>query len=61
MKRTENKGSEALLTCVGGGTVSTHSERDPYKALDELMSVVEALCPTWPPRENFRETDQFLL
>jgi hypothetical protein len=61
MKRTEIEDSEAPLTGVGSDTVSTHHERDPYKALDELMSVVEALCPTWPPRENFRETDQFLL
>jgi hypothetical protein len=61
MKRTENQDSEAPPTDVGSHTVSTHSEGDPYKALDDLMSVVEALCPTWPPRENFRETDKFLL
>lgn len=24
---------------------------DPYRALDDLMAVVEALCPVWPPRE----------
>jgi hypothetical protein len=58
---TENEASEAPLTGVGSETVSTHRERDPYKTLDDLMSVVEALCPRWPPRENFRETDKILL
>ncbi len=23
---------------------------DPYRALDELMAAVEALCPVWPAR-----------
>ena len=27
------------------------SEREPYEALDDLMSVIEALCPRWPSRE----------
>jgi len=27
--------------------------RDPFEALDDLMVVVEALCPTWPLRESF--------
>jgi hypothetical protein len=25
-------------------------EADPYAALDDLMCVVEALCPIWPQR-----------
>ena len=24
---------------------------NPYQRLDDLMAVVEALCPVWPPRE----------
>jgi hypothetical protein len=24
---------------------------DPYRVLDDLMAVIEALCPVWPPRE----------
>ena len=24
---------------------------DPYRVLDDLMTVIEALCPVWPPRE----------
>ncbi len=26
---------------------------DPFTALDDLMTVIEALCPTWPPCEPF--------
>lgn len=37
-----------------GGIVTTiPSDRDPYEILDELMVVVEALCPQWPPRGTF--------
>lgn len=28
---------------------------DPFQALDDLMKVVEALCPTWPARPPFGE------
>ena len=46
----------------GGGVVATvHSEREPYEALDDLMSVIEALCPRWPPRGTFSDTGKFLL
>ena len=34
---------------------------DPYQALDNLMAVVEALCPIWPPRETLRPTTRMLL
>jgi hypothetical protein len=43
----------------GGG--STGSERELYEALDDLMSVVEALCPEWPPRGIFQGSGRFLL
>jgi hypothetical protein len=33
--------------------VPTQPMRDPFEALDDLMVVVEALCPTWPRRESF--------
>jgi hypothetical protein len=35
--------------------------RDPFEALDDLMTVIEALCPVWPHREIFSSTDRFLL
>jgi hypothetical protein len=27
--------------------------QDPFRTLDELMVVVEALCPVWPDRPTF--------
>jgi len=35
--------------------------RDPFEALDDLMTVIEALCPVWPDREIFSSTDRFLI
>ena len=29
------------------------AQRDPYAALDDLMCVIEALCPKWPERPTF--------
>jgi hypothetical protein len=26
---------------------------DPYAALDDLMCVIESLCPVWPVREPY--------
>lgn len=34
---------------------------DPYRALDDLMVAVEALCPVWPPRDIFRNGGKMLL
>lgn len=49
------------LAADGGVSASPESTRDPYAVLDDLMVVVEALCPAWPERPTFRETDRFLL
>lgn len=27
------------------------SARDPYEVLEDLMQVVEALCPVWPEKD----------
>jgi hypothetical protein len=35
--------------------------RDPFEVLDDLMQVIEALCPTWPERELFPITAAFKL
>jgi hypothetical protein len=37
------------------------TSRDPLEALDDLMTVIEALCPVWPNREIFSSTDRFLI
>ena len=34
---------------------------DPYQALDDLMAVVEALCPSWQARRIFTGTETMLL
>ncbi len=36
-------------------------EVDPYQALDDLMAVVEILCPEWPVREPFVTPGKMLL
>ena len=41
--------------------VPVASSRDPFEALDDLMTVIEALCPVWPDREVFSATDRFLI
>jgi hypothetical protein len=34
---------------------------DPYEALDDLMAVIEVLCPVWPDKMVPRVTVGFLL
>jgi hypothetical protein len=46
----------------GGMTYApTATNRDPFETLDDLMTVIEALCPVWPNREIFSSTDRFLI
>ena len=52
---------EQPLAGDGGVTTAPISERDPYEVLDDLMVVVEALCPRWSPRETFRADGLWLL
>jgi hypothetical protein len=50
------------LTADGGlPAAPVETGRDPFRALDELMVVVEALCPVWPERPTFRDSRHFLL
>jgi hypothetical protein len=35
--------------------------RCPYAQLDDLMAVIEALCPVWPARPVNRDQSRFLL
>jgi hypothetical protein len=41
------------LVADGGVSPAVEPASDWFAALDDLMSVVEALCPTWPPRAGF--------
>ncbi len=36
-------------------------EEDPYRALDDLMAAIEALCPVWPRRDRRGTGDRMLL
>lgn len=49
------------LSGDGGLNVPQIDARDPFEALDDLMQVVEALCPTWPRRDLFPDTAAFKL
>ncbi len=49
------------LAGAGGSRVPPTPESDPFRVLDDLMSVVEALCPTWPQRGPFVSTRAMLL
>jgi hypothetical protein len=41
------------LAAAGGVTEASLASREPFAALDDLMVVVEALCPQWPERATF--------
>ena len=45
----------------GKAHVPAATSRDPFEALDDLMTVIEALCPVWPNRAIFSSTDRFLI
>jgi len=41
------------LTGDGGNIGSPEDSRNPFEVLDDLMHVIEALCPTYPERDTF--------
>lgn len=42
-----------VLASDGGLRMDSRPTRDAFEALDDLMMVVETLCPRWPAREPF--------
>lgn len=44
------KSTEPPLAAEGGLAAPEQHAADPYAALDDLMAVVEALCPVRPER-----------
>jgi hypothetical protein len=56
-----NKSDSHPFVAEGGLPYVSGNPSDPFQALDDLMVVVEALCPVWPQRELFRTSDVFLL
>jgi hypothetical protein len=55
------KSVEAPFVAEGGLPAVPQREDDPYRALDDLMVVVEALCPVCPQRGTFPSDAKFLL
>ncbi len=45
----------------GGRSAPVSTAGEPFEALDNLMVVIEALCPTWPERGTFVGSSRFLL
>jgi hypothetical protein len=41
------------MVAEGGVTSPVAAPVDPFQALDDLMVVVEELCPVWPERGTF--------
>lgn len=44
--------ANAHFAAEGGAVYFPPDSRDPFEALDDLMTVVEALCPRWPERDE---------
>lgn len=55
------KSTEAPIAAYDGLEPPVRLDVDPYLALDDLMVVVEALCPVWPERELFVDGGEMLL
>ncbi len=49
------------LVSEGGVHTLPSDAGDPFAQLDDLMQVVEALCPTYPPRDTFEGAGEFKL
>ncbi len=53
--------TEIPFAAEAGLDAPVRAEDDPYRALDDLMAAVEALCPVWPPRAGFVNGGRMLL
>jgi hypothetical protein len=51
--------SEPFAADGGITHVPAVTSRDPFE--DDLMTVIEALCPVWPNRDIFSSSDRFLI
>jgi len=58
---SSEKSTNAPIVAEGGVESPLPVPADPYQALDELMAVLEELCPVWPTRPTFKnESDNRL-
>lgn len=53
--------AEQPIADDGGIQAPIPDTRDPYEILDDMMAVVELLCPEYPERELFREDGEWRL
>ncbi|HTW39063.1 MAG TPA: hypothetical protein VMD49_10885 [Steroidobacteraceae bacterium] len=60
MSSSEKPPEHPFVGDSGVRAVLTFAE-DPFRLLDELMVVIEALCPTWPSRDGLVNSDAMLL
>ncbi len=51
LKKANDLSQRPHFVAEGGVPYSPDTDRDPFEALNDLMLLVEALSPTWPPRE----------
>lgn len=58
---SSDKSADQPFASDGGIKAPVVPDEDPYRTLDDLMVVVEALCPTWPERGIFVESGKMLL
>ena len=56
-----NKQQPQPLASEGGISESPADARGPFEVLDDLMQVIEALCPTYPQRDTFPDGAIFKL
>jgi hypothetical protein len=55
-------GSELHPLAIEAGIDTTPNQVvDPFERLDDLMQVIEALCPTYPQRDTFERAGGFRL
>ena len=47
------KSNDVPLAADGGLIREPPPPADPFQALDDLMAVIEELCPVWPERATF--------
>jgi hypothetical protein len=55
---SSEKSTDVPFAADGGLDAPMAPPSDPFQALDELMAVVEELCPVWPPRDTFKNESQ---
>lgn len=59
VKSAEPRQPHPFAADGGAGATPSQQSRNPFEILDDLMVVIEALCPTWPQRAPFIAAGQW--